>query len=107
MEKYILELNNMIKEESHNKYITVKINNILENILKYKDLKSIETDINNIKEIIYKDEYEQMIKEVKKYIYDEKILEIIQKLDYDDLLHYCLLLKENNFIDADEFINSL
>lgn len=110
MEKYIEQLNKLKQEESHNKDITKKIIDLMDNLSirkNYEDITKIENEINNIKQLIKDDEINQLIREIKKYITDKDKLEIIQTLDYDDLLHYSLLLQENNFEDAEEFLDSI
>ena len=89
-------------EDSYNSYnldILTKINLLMSNI----NLSSYDNIKNN--EYDDYDEHNQLIQEVKKIIKDDNKIEIIKTLNFDELLHYSLLLKENNFEDADYLLD--
>jgi hypothetical protein len=109
MSQYIELLNRMKQEESHNLKISNDIMELINNINNgiYTDNNLIENKIINLNEIIKNDEYNQIIEEIKKIINDDNKIKHIKNLDYDEILHYCLLLQNNEYDNAEEFLSEV
>ena len=109
MSQYIELLNIMKQEESHNLKISNNIMELINNINNriYTDNNLIENKIKNLNEIIKNDEYNQIIEEIKKIINDDNKIKHIKYLDYDEILHYYLLLQNNEYDNAEEFLSEV
>jgi hypothetical protein len=109
MSQYIELLNRMKQEESHNLKISNDIIELINNINNriYTDINLIENKILNLNEIIKNDEYNQIIEEIKKIINDDNKINHIKNLEYDEILHYCLLLQNNEHDNAEKFLTEV
>ncbi len=104
-------LSSLLEQEKHNNTICNHINNIINT---FDDNNNISEEIKNIQQMIELDEKKQMVEEILKYLNNPELKDKInfdnideteiKYLDYDDMVHSLLLLKENDFESFNTFL---